>query len=152
MNNIHSTSASHSASPTSPTFILRPVSLASAISPVSTYSNLSHDEEGIPNGVNVQDPIGEFMIMDLLEHIQNPHIPHTYQAFPIFTTHLLRLLLLDPLPLTNLKKYKIPYVHNSVYHITVSTDASPIILDSAGLDNAQSFFFYLQQMILSRAY
>ena len=34
----------------------------------------------------------------------------------------------------------------------VSTDAPPILLDSARLDNAKSFYFYLQQTILSRAY
>ena len=150
MNNI-STTSSHSGSPTSPAFILCPVSPAKNVSPVST-TDLSIDEDGIPRGIDIQDPVSEFMIMELPGRIHNPHIPYAHQAFPIFTTNPHQILPIPPLPLVDPMGYKVPYIHNSVYHITVSTDAPSIILDSTGLGDAKNFLFFLQQTILSRAY
>ena len=85
MNNVAaSTTTSHLASPTFPLCPAFP--MAAAVSPVSDGS-LSLDKEGIPNGIDVADPVGEFMIMDLPQRIHNPHIPYAYQAFPIFTVN-----------------------------------------------------------------
>ena len=152
MNNITtSTTTSCSSSPIAPAFILRPVSPAAAVSPVSDRE-LSNDDEGIPRGVEVADPIGKFMIMELPECIHNPHIPYAYQDFPIFTVNPYTLLPIPPIPLSNIENYRVPHTHNSVYHITVSTDSPPVLLDSAGLDDTKSFYFYLQQMLLLRAY
>ena len=138
-------------SPITPAFILRPVSPAAAVSPITDRST-SVDEDGIPNGIDIADPIGELMIMNLPERIHNPHIPYAYQAFPVFTVNPYTLLPVPPTPLSNIENYKVPHTHNSVYHITVSTDSPPVLLDCAGLDDAKSFFFYLQQTLLSRAY
>ena len=150
MNNV-STASSCSNSPSSATFILRPVSPVVAVSPISNRE-LSVDDEGIPNGIEVADPIGEFMIMELPERIRNPHIPYAHHTFPIFSIHPHYLIPVFPLPLNNLEGYWVPHTRNSIYHITVSTDASPILLDCAGLDDTKSFYFYLQQTILSQAY
>ena len=146
MNTLAAIANSRSNSPVDPTYILRPVS------PVTTDRSASVDEDGIPNGVNVEDPTGEFIIMDLPERIHNPHIPYAYQVFPILTENPYTLLPIHPLPLSTIDRYKVPYTHNSVYHITVSVDTPPVLLDCAGLDNPRSFLFYLQQTLLSRAY
>ena len=144
MNNLHTTASpnilSHSSSPT---FILRPVS------PISTNSDLSLDDDGIPNGIHVEDPIDKFMIPNLPEHIWNPYLPSAAQAFTIFNASPHLFIPVLPLPFDNLEKYNNKHVHNSVYHIMVSIDAPPIILDQAGMDDPKSFFFYLQQIILS---
>ena len=111
-------------SPITPAFILRPVSPAAAVSPITDRST-SIDEDGIPNGIDIADPVGELMIMNLPERIYNPHIPYAYQAFPIFTVNPYTLLPIPPTPLSNIENYKVPHTHNSVYHITVSTDSPP---------------------------
>ena len=150
MNNVSNVS-SCSNSPSSAAVTLRPVSPAAAIFPISDRE-LSVDDEGIPNGIKFTNPIGEFMIMELPERIRNPHIPYAHHTFPIFSIHPHRLIPVFPLPLNNLEGYRVPHTRNSVYHITVSTDAPPILLDCAGLDDTKNFYFYLQQTILSRAY
>ena len=59
MNNVAtSTSTSCSVSPISPAFILRLVSLARQVTPVSD-DDLSIDDNGIPRGIDVQDPVDE---------------------------------------------------------------------------------------------
>ena len=147
MNNLHTTASPNTLSrPSSPTFILCPVS------PISTNTDLSLDNDSIPNGVHIEDPIDKFMIPNLPEHIWNPRLPSAVQVFAIFNTSPYLFIPVLPLPLDNLKKYNNKHVHNSVYHITVSIDTPSIILDQAGMDDPKSFFFYLQQVILSRAY
>ena len=138
MNNLHSTASPNTTScPSSHAFILRP------ISPVSTVNDESLDDEGIPNGVHVDDPIDKIMIARLPEHIRNPHLPMARQVFPIFHTSPRQLLPLFPLPLNDIKNYDNPHIHNSIYLITFSVNAPPILLDQAGLDDPKSFFFYL---------
>ena len=147
MNNLHTTTSPNTTShPISPTFILHP------ISPISTVDNESLNDKGIPNRVHVDDPVDEFMIARLPKCIRNPYLPEAGQAFPIFHTSLHQLLPVFSLSLDMVQYYSNPHIYNSLYHIMFSIDAPPILLDQDRLDNPKSFFFYLQQTILSRVY
>ena len=121
-----------------PIFILCPISVISD----TTTNSLKSDT--ISDGITVKDPVQEFLILRLPEHILNLHLPSSPAAFTLFNTIPCWCIPLIPLPICDIQNYSNKYTHNSIYHITLTNDKPPIILDQPGLDNPKSFLFYLQ--------
>ncbi|ETW75036.1 hypothetical protein HETIRDRAFT_423610 [Heterobasidion irregulare TC 32-1] len=150
MADFHHTTSPHDRSrSTSPPFILRPVSTA------TNDSNDSYDSLASVNhidGITVDDPHLEIGVPSLPSRIMNPHTPSAGQIFALFNTIPRILIPVYPSLIYNLTHYLNPNLVGALYHITFTNDEAPIMLEQSGLDDPTNFFFYLQQIVMTRAY
>ncbi|ETW80310.1 hypothetical protein HETIRDRAFT_418337 [Heterobasidion irregulare TC 32-1] len=133
----------------SPPFLLRPVSAVSDDSDDSSDSLASVDHI---NGVTVDDPHFEIGVSRLPSRLEDPHTPNAGQIFAQFNTTPRVLIPVYPSPIYDLTHYLNPNLVGALYHITFTDDEAPIMLDQSGLDDPANFFFYLQQIVMTRAY
>lgn len=131
---------------TLPPFILRPVLVTSS----ESYNSLTFIDH--INGIMVDDPHLKLGVPSLPDRILNPHTPSTAQAFVLFNTTPRILIPSYPLPLYNLINYQNPSLTGALYHITLTDDKAPILLDQSGLNDPTNFFFYIQQTVMTHAY
>ncbi|ETW77180.1 hypothetical protein HETIRDRAFT_327052 [Heterobasidion irregulare TC 32-1] len=147
MSDFHHTASSatypHS---TSPSFILRPVSVTFTDS-YDSLASVDHNQ-----GITVDDPQLKIGIPDLPSHILNPHTPSAAQVFALFNTTPRTLIPIYPSPLYDLTHYLNPNLIGALYYITFTNDKAPIMLEQNGLDDPTNFFFYLQQIVMTCAY
>ena len=163
LNNLTMTSTTSSPytsnTPSPNPFLLRTISPPPPMPTPTLVDNYSHSDsergepETIPDeALIIEDPVRDIAVTRLPEHMMDAHLIVPAKVFAIHgTTPRLRIRCL-PLPLHDLTQYRDLKTSNSIYHITVSGDEAPIILNQPGLRDTRTFFFYLQQMILATAY
>ncbi|ETW75305.1 hypothetical protein HETIRDRAFT_164543 [Heterobasidion irregulare TC 32-1] len=133
----------------SPPFLLRPVSVVSNDSDDSddSLASINHID-----GITVDDPHFEIGVARLPSRLEDPHTPNAGQIFAQFNTTPRVLIPVYPSPIYDLTHYLNPNLVGVLYHITFTDDEAPIMLDQSGLDDPANFFFYLQQIVMTRAY